>query len=135
MIKHRQEPLTFDHISLMMKALGKFHAISFAVKDQQPAKFKQLTNLLKNFYEKYWMAFEKFKKPYEICFNRLSIALEEENRPDLLKRLKKAITNNCIKRVFSLVSSESAEPYAVICHADLTSFNSMFRKNAHGKPI
>lgn len=132
-MQNRQEPLTFEHISLMMKALGKFHAISFALKDQQPAKFKQLKSLL---YEHYWTRsrFESFEKTYETCFNRMLISLEEENRLDLLEKLKKAATNDYIGRACSLVSTESAEPYAVICHGDLTSFNSMFRKNVQGTP-
>lgn len=36
----KKEETTADHVILVMRALAKYHAISFAVQDQQPDKFK-----------------------------------------------------------------------------------------------
>lgn len=36
------EEVTADHIRLLMRILGKLHAVSFAIQDQQPQKFEEL---------------------------------------------------------------------------------------------
>lgn len=133
MINHRTEPLTFDHMALYLKALGKFHALSFAIKDQQPEKFKHLTSLIP---EQFWtMLDSEFKIHYLVMVKRLFGALEEEKRFDLLEKFKKAAGDDYSTTIFRLVSSTAADPYAVICHGDLTIFNTMYRKNGQGKPI
>lgn len=133
MIDHRTEPLSFDHMTLLLKALGKFHALSFAIKDQQPEKFNQLTSLIP---EQYWtMLDSEFKIHYPLLVKRLLDVLEEEKRFDLLEKFKKAAGDDYSTTIFRLVSSTAADPYAVICHGDLTIFNTMYRKNEQGKPI
>lgn len=133
MINHRTEPLTFDHMALLLKALGKFHAISFAIRDQQPEKFKELTSLIP---EQYWTMLQtEFKDPFWMLVKRLMKVLEEEKRFDLLERFEKAVDDDYTTTVLRLISDTAADPYAVICHGDLTMFNSMYRKDDRGKPI
>lgn len=129
----RKKSITFEHVSLAMQALGKFHALSFASKDQQPQKFKQLSGQLS---EQFWVILHSsFVKMYNIMFENLLACLEEEGRFDLLDKFKKMNGDQTVTNIFHLISGESAEPYAVICHGDLTTNNSMFRKNDEGKPI
>nr|XP_022920809.1 uncharacterized protein LOC111429193 [Onthophagus taurus] len=40
-MRPRQEPLDLNHVKLVMKAYGKLHALSFALKDQKPDVFKR----------------------------------------------------------------------------------------------
>lgn len=119
-------------MSLCLKALGKFHAISFAIKDQQPAKFKELSNKI---CEQYWTIFtNEFRQRYVFMFDDFTSILKDENRFDLYEKVKAVAGNDYIAKVFELISSESAEPYAVICHGDVTTTNTMFNKDAQGKP-
>lgn len=132
-INIREEALTFDHVSLAMKALGKLHALSFALKDQQPDKFKELANLVS---EKYWTELQKELKNHVLeMFDRFTGSLKRENRFDLLGRFNKYCGNDYYAKLNKLVSGDFAESYAVICHGDLTTYNSMFRKDEHGKPV
>lgn len=132
MLSLRDAPLTFDHMSLCLRALGKFHAISFAIKDQQPDKFKELT---KEIFELYWTNFEaEFRDHFTMMFDEFISILKSENRLDLHEKVKRAAGDDYIAKVFELVSSESAEPYAVLCHGDLTTNNVMFKTDEHGKP-
>lgn len=131
-INHREEPLTFDHMSLVMKALGKFHALSFALRDQQPEKFKQLTDQL---HELYWvLAKTQITEHFTSLVERFKNILKAEKQFDLLERFNRKIGNDFFATIFRLASGATAEPYAVICHGDLTVYNSMYRKDEHGKP-
>lgn len=133
MINLRQEPLTFEHVSLLMKALGKFHAISFALKDQQPDKFKELRDLV---FEQYWTMIDtQFQMHYKDMIDRFSMCLLKEQRFDLVDKFKKLAGENPSKSAQKFVSGAFSEPYAVICHGDLTTNNCMFRKNKQGTPV
>lgn len=133
MINQREEPITFDHMSLMLKALGKFHAISFAIKDQQPEKFNKLSSLA---FEHYWTMFSEsdFGNYYKDLLKRFITVLEEEKRFDLIEKFNKVIGDDFAETILGLVSSEAAEPYSVICHGDLTVNNTMYSKDEQGKP-
>ncbi|XP_031627333.1 uncharacterized protein LOC116343429 [Contarinia nasturtii] len=133
MIDVRKEPVTFDHMSLMLKALGKFHAVSFALKDQQPEKFKELANLA---FEQYWTMIDSgYSSFYLDALKRLTDILEMEKRSDLLEKFNNAAGRDHFSNILRMISSEAAEPYAVICHGDLTTNNTMFCKDEQGKPI
>lgn len=129
----REDPLTFEHVSLAMQALGKFHAMSFALRDEQPEVFNQLKA---HFTESYWTMHKfDYKDHFEHLFGRLRICCEDEKRFDLSEKLKQVIEDAPIEKVFELVSGESAEPYSVICHGDATTNNTMFCKNDRGKAV
>lgn len=133
MINYRAESITFEHVSLVMKALGKLHAISFALKDQQPEKFKELASLS---FEQYWTFLEsEFNGHYFDTLKRLTTILEEEKRLDLLEKFMRVAGEDQCTTIFNLVSSVAAEPYAIICHGDLTTNNSMFRYDQEGKAL
>lgn len=129
----RHESLSFEHVSLVMKALGKFHAISFALKDQQPDKFSRFTNQIP---ELFWTFHQtEYKDHFRNMFDRLKSCMEEENRSDLSAKFQQFIGRDRIDRVFEMVAGSSAEPYSVICHGDLTTNNSMFRKDENGRAV
>lgn len=43
----RTTPLDFDNVALVLKNLAKFHAVSFALKQQQPSEFQRITTELR----------------------------------------------------------------------------------------
>lgn len=129
----RKQPITYDQMSLCMRALGKFHAISLALKDQESEKFKQLTGLL---FEQSLIVYQTdFKKHFVAMFERFMFILEKENRSDLVERVRIASGEDVIETALELVAGASAEPFSVICHGDLTVNNTMFRCDAQGKPV
>ncbi|XP_055304442.1 uncharacterized oxidoreductase dhs-27-like [Sitodiplosis mosellana] len=133
MINYRKKSVTFEHVSLVMNSLGKFHGISFALKDQQPEKFKELASLS---FEQYWTFLEsEFNDHYFDTLKRLTTILEEKKRFDLLEKFNRAAGVDQCATIFNLVASAAAEPYAVICHGDLTTYNSMFRYDEQGKAV
>lgn len=115
-INHRQEILTFDHVSLVMKALGKFHALSFALRDQQPEKFKEITSSLN---ELYWVLLEtQLNQHYTSLVDRFKGVLADEKQFDLLGKFNLKLGNDYFRTIRKINSGASAEPYAVICHGN-----------------
>jgi hypothetical protein len=57
----KTKPVNLEHASLLMKALGRFHALSFAMKAKKPEqfqKYKELSDFIsENFVEEQFMAF------------------------------------------------------------------------------
>lgn len=133
MIDRRRETITADHVNLIMKSLGKFHAISFALRDQQPEKFKEFTAnmpdiLMSDPKPEFVEYFEMMKKSvYD------SIANEEDAH--LVERLNKLYVQKQTEISAECVDGKLAEPYAVVCHGDCWTNNTMFKYDDKHKPI
>lgn len=132
MIDYRTTSLTYDHAALVMKALGKFHAISFALKDQQPQKFKQLTKELTEIFYKSDVDFDAHA---EFILGAIFKSLQRSNRPDLIEKVRNQIKGGFLKNVRQIVSGQMAGPYAVICHGDAWVNNCMYKSNELGVAV
>lgn len=133
MIDHRSESLTREHVNLVMAALGKFHAISFAVKDQQPTKFKQLTcDMTEIFLRPNDVNMENYVNSYN---KKVIDAAALLGNAAILKKVEKIFSGNVFRSIFDYVSNESAQPYSIICHGDCWTNNTMFKLDANRKPI
>lgn len=131
MIDRRKENITVDHVILIMKSLGKLHAISFALKDQQPEKFKEITsNLTEIFLSSNSSIVDYFEMMKQKLFDVIS------NEDD--KHLKVKIEKLCEKSQFTIarecIAGELAEPYAVMCHGDCWTNNTLFKNDKNNKP-
>lgn len=113
-----KDDLTVEHILLVMKALGKFHAISFALKDQQPEKFQDIVNGLRE---------QHFKNGYNpelemFCNSGAMIvlnAITDDSDAHLLEAVLKLYEQNQFDTMLNCVDGNEAEPYSVIVHGDM----------------
>lgn len=125
------EEVTADHVHLFMKALAKFHAISFALKDQQPEKFLALaSNLREVFRADDLLVRDYFNKQVE---NVLDILKNDEDAK-LLARMKELFERDAIDIAAECLDPKSAENAAVISYGDAWQNNSMYRYDDQGKP-
>lgn len=132
MIDRYTEDVGAEHVRLVMKNLGKFHAISFAMNDQQPDKFKELTTDLT---ELYIRCDDQHIRKY--CASSMQIVLDViSNKEDfkLRSKLMKLLERDAIDVAFECVNADLAST-AVICHGDLWQNNTMFRHDDNEKPI
>lgn len=118
MINFRTEMLTFNHVSLAMKALGKFHAISFALKDQHPKRFEQLASELSELYYRLTTNSPQAKKFFEINHEALVNAVQGAEDAELSEKLAKATSNGFVDMARECIDAKNAGDYAVICHGD-----------------
>lgn len=133
MIDHRNENITADHVNLVMHTLGKLHAISFAVKDQQPEKFKQLSCNINELFVR--TDDEHLKKVMQVFrAKELDIAEKFEDKR-IGAKIKQAFDGDLVELSAKAIDSRKAEPYAVICHGDCWNNNTMFKLDANRKPV
>jgi hypothetical protein len=71
-------PMTRKHINMVVEAYGKFHAISVAMKDQEPEKYQQLIDSFKTFSENGINVKRLFGKTLEEVYNLLKGELKED---------------------------------------------------------
>lgn len=132
MIDRFTEDVTADHVRLVMQMLGKFHAISFALKDQQPKKFDELTLNLSELY------IRKNDKQLRDYFNMMAKsvldALSSDADAFLRSKVTKLFEKDAIDVAADCLDIKSNEPIAVT-HADTWQNNTMFKYDENGKPI
>ncbi|KAJ9590468.1 hypothetical protein L9F63_016499 [Diploptera punctata] len=117
--------LDYDHCIVLLKTLGRFHAISYGMKKLNSSFFHQMT---KKFIET--MITEK--SFFEITLGRVVEYLERKKEidEDTLQRFKNHIKEP-LKLMMGLIKPK--EPLAVLCHGDFCRNNVLF-KYEDGKP-
>ena len=112
----RFQDVTFAHVSTVMKALGKFHAISLAMKDQNPeliAPYKDLQDILMS---------RDGDIPMTTWFDMLKVqaldTLKTETNQDIVERTKKVIDQDFFHLLNSCIDGKASEPYTVVAHGD-----------------
>lgn len=133
MIDRHNEKITADHVNLVMQTLGKFHAISFALQDQKPEKFKEIISHLEEIfiYDGQEQLIEYFKVLQKIAME----AIPGIKDTDVAHKAEKIFKENFFQIASNCVKGELAEPYAVVCHGDCWSNNSLFKYDINGNPI
>lgn len=125
MLNHRDTEITFDHAKLWITALGKYHALSFALRDQQPEKFAELTSGIPEVFLRENDA--QFNEYFNGLKDILYEMLKGDDDAELLKTMKNVVGDSMFEMARKLVNGKSAEPYAVICHGDCWNNNTLFK--------
>ncbi|XP_063932892.1 uncharacterized protein LOC135144750 isoform X2 [Zophobas morio] len=126
----RQKPLTRKHIDLVMQAYGKYHATSIAFKQQEPEKYQEIVNTLREnlkSFAKSGPGLTTMKKCVEDAYEILKNDLDEST---LLKW--KSLGDN-IQSVLEEI--RNAEAMNVILHGDCWSNNFMYKYEDEDKSI
>lgn len=121
LIKH--VPVDFEHTKLVVEALGRLHAVSFAIKAQQPELFDKFRSLKDFVFEKYDQAgfTPMMLESIEKAANTLDES-DSENRSKVL-----ILKNNYTQITEELIDPNLAEPYTVIGQGDCWTNNLMFQ--------
>lgn len=120
MLDQRDEILTYDHAHLVMEILGKFHALSLALKDKSPEKFGKLID------ETPGSILREMKQYYDQC-DVVIYAVLKEDEIDIRKKLEKIFGESLYGALWARLVEASKEPYSVFCHGDCKTNNFMFK--------
>ncbi|XP_043468130.1 uncharacterized protein LOC122502248 [Leptopilina heterotoma] len=121
--------LDYQHAVITVRHLGKFHACSFALRDKRPAEFESFRKIKEPLF------FESgcYTKNVDLIMEAAIMAVEndEQHYIDKVKRLKK----NAQEILDFSVDGRNAEPYTVLNHGDLWTYNMLFKYNEKSEPV
>lgn len=128
--RHSQE-VTADHVRLVLQALGEFHAVSFALKDQQPDKFNHLVSELKEIFIKRENSYllNMLTEQPKLIFDLLSA----EEDADLLTKMRKVFEKNAMDIAIDCLETNGSA--SVITHGDTWQNNILFKYDEDSNPI
>ncbi|KAF2904038.1 hypothetical protein ILUMI_02135 [Ignelater luminosus] len=132
-MRDRREPLNYNHVLLVMREYGKYHALSYALRDQKPEVFQEiLGNTQETFFNTYnqaEIAEKEAKENYERALKSLD-PVKDKIAYDKFKKFQ----DNMFETVKHVLQSESAGKYAVIGHGDSWVNNMLFKYDSTSKP-
>lgn len=124
--------LDFDHISLALKTIARFHSLSFILKHENLENFLKLIGKIKE-HSFDTEIYSIYDLPVHAAIERGIKGFAKENGPDdVLQDLSRALKNPA--RIRGLLSLPE-EPFDVICHGDFCNNNVMYKYNERGSPI
>lgn len=127
----KSEEVTADHVRLVMQTLGKLHAISFALKDQQPEKFVEITSVLN---EEFIRRDDSGLREYlSRRISRIFDVVADEKYAPLLTKIKTLFEKECLDIAADCLDARVVGSAAIIIHGDVWQNNIMFRSDGSGK--
>lgn len=127
------KPSDYNHVKLFMEALGKYHAVSFALKDQRPGVFEEFKDLEDIFGDQVKNSPEMMQPMFRFAYDRAITAFDDdiakENAVLTLRRSKENFLNDLV----TLPLGRKSEPFSVINHGDCWNNNLMFKYDEETK--
>ncbi|XP_035774763.1 uncharacterized protein LOC118457358 [Anopheles albimanus] len=126
----RQAGLGPEQLRAVLVELARFHAVSLAYKQQHPAEFKRLTNMISEGI--FSQANAEWYRKYYDGLTRNAVTMVRQAVPEKTDHLAKleSFLSNCFGNLVELVSRESE--LSVICHGDCWTNNVLFRFSPDG---
>lgn len=106
--------VTVDHVRLVMKGLAKYHAISIAMKDQQPDTFNKLTERLHEVF------INRANNTLRFYLNNQSASVFEAvtNEPDLLAKVTEFYKREAVDWAADCIDINVTGAASVISYGD-----------------
>lgn len=123
----RCQEMSYEHALKAVESLAKFHAVSFAIKDQcvtDPA-YKKCMEM-----EDIWLARRdnKMMNEYMTGLSQRALGtLDPDKDERIYERVKGVLTQSYIGNLEKVICSEVAEPYAIVCHGDFWTNNILYK--------
>lgn len=122
----RHTPLDYNHVLLVMKEYGKLHALSYALRDQKPELFKELSENAQEVLFKKMDFTEATVKSIREQSERALASLDPVKHKVAYNKFKN-YQNNMIDVVVDIVQAEPAGKYGVIGHGDCWINNILYK--------
>ncbi|XP_066602468.1 uncharacterized protein [Prorops nasuta] len=116
--------LDYDHVSLAIQHLGRFHAYSFATRAKNPAAFEELKAMEEPIFFRQKRN-STSKSRGELYCDLVEEALKDEDKfyRDRFDAFRKIVYDELVEAVMGA----NAEPYAVVNHGDCWTNNILFK--------
>lgn len=123
--------MTADHVNLVMQGLAKFHAVSFALKDQHPKQFDELTSKLNEviFLE------SNIQLRFYLSEHANTVLKAVTAEKELLAKVAELYKTEATDIAMECIDLQSTGSASVITYGDVWQTNVMFNYDSNGKPI
>ncbi|XP_037052185.1 uncharacterized protein LOC119085789 isoform X2 [Bradysia coprophila] len=122
-------PVDYATVCLYMEALGKLHAISFALRDQKPDVFNEISR----FDDVLVKLFTRDDKMKGLLDGGLDKGLSHLDQPDE-KKIMADLKINCVEETIRLLSKDLAGKFYVIGHGDSWNNNLFYSNEGQSTP-
>ncbi|KAK4884249.1 hypothetical protein RN001_000520 [Aquatica leii] len=126
-IEDREQPLDYNHVKLVMREYGRFHALSFALRDQKPMLFEEISKNVKEIIFNYPAYLKGFMaNVISTQIDRVMNALDPVQHHSAYQKCLK-FKMHAIESIRSSVQASVAGNYGVVCHGDCWTNNILFK--------
>ncbi|KAK9874584.1 hypothetical protein WA026_005417 [Henosepilachna vigintioctopunctata] len=122
-LSNRKKPMDLECVLLVLKTLGKYHAVSMAMREKSPKIFEDKAQHLTNIRLKFLESTDSEAYNTPLIENACKL-LEQAGRQDLADKIDDKIKKQVLPLTCSLTSEEDK---LVICHGDCWNNNIMFK--------
>ncbi|KAJ6632706.1 hypothetical protein Bhyg_16079 [Pseudolycoriella hygida] len=121
------KPSDYNHVKLFMESLGKYHALSFALKDQRPSVLEPYKCLDDIFADQVERSPDMMQAMFRFAFDRAIIAFENDIAKEKAVLTLRKLKENFLHELTTLPVGRKSEPFSVINHGDCWNNNLMFK--------
>ncbi|GJQ76124.1 hypothetical protein Trydic_g1872 [Trypoxylus dichotomus] len=117
-LRNRKLTLDFEHVKLVLKTYGKLHAISYAIKDQEPELFDRLKkNMVESFVNE--LPKEAFSaREEQFCARSLEVLDRDPTKYDLERKIFSKYKERSFDYILETLRRSYEDPYSVFGHGD-----------------
>lgn len=119
------EPCSHSHVTLAMKALGKLHALSYALHEHNPEEFKKFSEFARNRFNVN-VNIELYSKHQKLCCEKVLEALNSGKDKSMVPFFKKFMEKP-FEYQMQAIKMGAMGPYAVLTHGDAILDNMLFK--------
>lgn len=120
----RTEPIDYETVCLFMRAVGKLHALSFALRDQKPELFNEISERIDSPITLSEDGNKFFFDTLDLANNKAISLMENDDHRRFMERLKA----DCRSDLCRLMTSKSSS-FSVIGHGDCWNNNMFYSYN------
>lgn len=133
MLDNINKEVTVEHVRLFLNALAQFHAISFAINDQEPEKFKQLSSNLSDIH--WYRGNVAAAAYYDAQAENFLKTLSAPDDAPLYQKLKDVFAKGAFNVGLEITEQALNESATVLSFGDAHYQNTLFRHDTNGNPV